>query len=45
MFMYMNFPLLTEYYTFDHIKKYEMCGTYSTVRRDEMCLLGFSGVS
>jgi hypothetical protein len=37
--------LNTSYYSFDHIKNYEMCGTCSTVRRDEMCLLGFSGVS
>jgi len=45
MFMYMSFLLLTEYWSGDHNKKYEMCGTCSTVRRDEMCLLGFGGVS
>ena len=45
MFMYMSFPLFTEYYSVDHIKKYETCGTCSTVRRDEMCLLDFGGVS
>jgi hypothetical protein len=45
MFTYMSFPLLTEYYSVDHIKKYEICGTCSTVRRDEVCLLGFGGVS
>jgi hypothetical protein len=45
MFMYVSFLLLTEYYMADHNKKYEMCGTCSTVKRDEMFLLGFGGVS
>ena len=43
-FMYASFPLLTEYYSADHIEKHELYGTCSTVRRDEMCLLGFGGV-
>ena len=44
IFMYVSFPLLTEHYLVDHTEKHELCGTCSTVRRDEMCLLGFGGV-